>query len=931
MDSERWRRVEQIYHSALEQPSNSREAFLVEACGGDEDLRRLINDLISQSSFAGELVGIPIWDAVAESIKDCEIGTRLGPYEILGDLGEGGMGKVYRAIDTRLDRAVAIKVSAAQFSSRFERESRAISALNHPNICTLYDIGTNYLVMELVEGETLAQRIERLGPLPLRDALDILLQIAHALEAAHGKGIVHRDLKPSNVKIMPEGRVKVLDFGLAKSIGNEPVQCGALRTLASTTNDSVAGQMLGTPAYMSPEQARGENVDSRTDIWAFGCVLYELLTGTRAFPAERDPEAIAAILEREPDWRALPARTPRRIRALLRACLEKNVQRRPSNMTVVRSCVEAEARKRMARARTSVAVAVIVLAGAGFLFWVFGRQTTFTNSELLRPMPLTTYSGTQSEPTFSPDGNQVAFSWDGENQDNFDIYVKSIGTGPLVRLTRDPAPEISPSWSPDGKWIAFLRRSVPGRNTVVLIPAFGGPEQVLAEVAEAPALSRKNLAWVPDGNSLVVYDRPPGQAGGGWLISPGSSVRRRLTTVPAGGSAPWDGGFQFAPDGRTLAFIRDVTGNSGDLYLQPLGTDLSPAGAPHRLTRNNQNNIGLAWAPDGRSLIFSSGAAGNEELWRLPVSDGARATRLTAQNEVLGLAISARSHRLVFAQSRRELDIYRVDLDKHGIGVRAAVPLIVSSRLDRRPSYSPDGKKIAFVSLRSGNWQLWICDSDGKNLVQITSFSRGEVNFPVWSSDARQIGFVATAEGPGYAYVISANGGAPRKIQALGMDERPWAWSHDGQWIFFASSRTGKLQIWKMRTADGAIEQLTTQGYSFVRDFAESFDGRFIYYPRTDGVWRVAVDGGGEERVFSYPQLSAALQATRAGIYFVSGTPIKPGELMFYRFSDRSTSKVAGAENPSFYGLSVSPDGQHLLYAKFTGIGSDLMLVENFR
>src|SRR5260221_3861409 len=447
------------------------------------------------------------------------------------------MGRVYCALDTRLDRAVAIKVSNEQFSVRFEREARAISALNHPHICTLYDVGPNYLVMELVEGETLAQRIERGRPLLLEDVLEIGLQIAQALEAAHNKGIIHRDLKPANVKITPDGRVKVLDFGLAKSNRQEPI--GDSLPSDASANGSIAGQVLGTPAYMSPEQARGEDVDSRADIWAFGCVLYELLTGLRAFRAEDNSKA---TLEQGPDWRALPTRTPKRIRDLLRTCLEKDTQRRPRNMKQVRTRIEEEARSRASkrwRVRISMTAIVAVLLGAGLLAWIFRNQPSFSGDPLLRPIPLTSYPGNQSEPTFSPDGNQVAFSWDGEKQDNFDIYVKRIGPGPPMRLTHDPAAEISPAWSPDGNWIALLRASGPGENAVVLIPLPGGPERVVAEVAAAPALTRKNLEWSPDGKSLAVFDRPPGQPAGIWLMSIETGVRRRLTTVPMGGAAPW--------------------------------------------------------------------------------------------------------------------------------------------------------------------------------------------------------------------------------------------------------------------------------------------------------------------------------------------------------------------------------------------------------
>ncbi len=320
----------------------------------------------------------------------------------------------------------------------------------------------------------------------------------------------------------------------------------------------------------------------------------------------------------------------------------------------------------------------------------------------------------------------------------------------------------------------------------------------------------------------------------------------------------------------------------------------------------------------------------------MPISEGASPVRLTAQNEVLGLALSGRSGRLVFAQSRRELDIYRVDLDASGGAARGSTPLIVSSRYDRFPKYSPDGKRIAFVSLRTGAWQLWVSDSEGANPAQLTSFQRGEVSQVVWSPDGRQIGFVAASEGPEYAYTVSADGGMPHRMEALGTDVRRWAWSRDGRWILFASSRSGTLQIWRMPAAGGAPEQLTRQGYGFVRPFAQSPDGKLIYYPRPDGVWSVAIDGIAERQIFKLERdaeiTNPGFEPANSGIYFVGGgTSRKPGTLMFYRFSDKSIHKVTGVESPSSFGLSLSPDGKHLLYTKFTGIGADLMLVENFR
>jgi eukaryotic-like serine/threonine-protein kinase len=335
MTPERWQQIERLYHSALEREESQRAAYLNAACAGDESLVKEVESLLAQDKGAQGFLEAPAIEVAAKILNDDRerslLGRQMGCYQILSLLGAGGMGEVYLAHDSKLRRDVAIKVLPAAFVhdserlSRFQREARMLAALNHPNIATIYGLeqwdGVHYLVMELVPGKTLAERVKRGGPVPIEEALTIAKQIAEALEAAHEKGIIHRDLKPANVKVTPEGRVKVLDFGLAKAFAGD-VDLPHAPTLSQD------GRIMGTPAYMSPEQARGKPVDKRADIWAFGCVLYELLSGKQAFPGDTLSDCIAAVLEREPDWQALPAATPAKIRDLLRRCLQKDAQRR---------------------------------------------------------------------------------------------------------------------------------------------------------------------------------------------------------------------------------------------------------------------------------------------------------------------------------------------------------------------------------------------------------------------------------------------------------------------------------------------------------------------------------------------------------------------------------------------------------------------------
>ena len=327
MDSERWRRIEELFHAALALDPKSQQTFLSNACGADAELRRELESLLAQGEKAGSFLETHSTPAESAAAGAALLGRQFGPYRIVEPLGAGGMGEVYRAYDSQLGREVALKTLPAAFArdperlARLRREARTLASLNHPNIATIHGLeesgGAVYLVLELVEGEALC------GPVPVKLALDYARQIAEAIEAAHAKGIIHRDLKPANVKVTAQGHVKVLDFGLAKAVQDGNNVRGPSRTATTDGGETQAGQIVGTAPYMSPEQACGKVVDQRTDVWAFGCVLYELLAGKRAFAGESLPDTIASVLNQELNWSALPKKTPARIRALLRRCLEK--------------------------------------------------------------------------------------------------------------------------------------------------------------------------------------------------------------------------------------------------------------------------------------------------------------------------------------------------------------------------------------------------------------------------------------------------------------------------------------------------------------------------------------------------------------------------------------------------------------------------------
>jgi serine/threonine protein kinase len=499
---------------------------------------------------------------------------------------------------------------------RFVQEAKAASALVHPNIITIYDIdavqGMDFIVMECVAGKTLDHLIPRKG-MRLNEALKIAVQIADALARAHGAGIIHRDLKPSNVMVDEHGLVKVLDFGLAKLTEAVPIgEDGATRTLKPTTEE---GTVVGTVPCMSPEQAEGKRLDARSDIFSFGAVLYEMVTGHRAFQGDSKLATLSAVIKEDPA--ALPPDVPHYLGKVVTRCLRMDPGHRFQHMDDVKielaelkeesesGEIQGDATPGPRRLRrwiwVSGSLAAALLLGTG-LVW---RLREATPPSDLKATPLTSYSSTTASPSLSPDGENVAFVWNGEKQDNFDIYVKRIGgSGPPVRLTTDPAPEFGPAWSPDDHWIAFERQQK-GNVAVLLMPSEGGPGRKLTGIAAASVLS-----WTPDAKWLAFsqQDSPPQGPLSIWAINVDTVERRRLTTFvtqSAGDQDPLgDWCPSISPDGSALAFARTAKSEIFELYVQRLTRDLRPKGEPTKVTdKRFATVIGIAWTANGREIV----------------------------------------------------------------------------------------------------------------------------------------------------------------------------------------------------------------------------------------------------------------------------------------------------------------------------------------
>ena len=866
-------------------------------------------------------------------------GTRLGPYEISAQLGAGGMGEVYRARDRRLDRTVAIKVIPSHLSSdpvrrqRFEREARTISVLHHPNICTLYDIGhqdgTDYLVLEYLEGETLTARLAP-GPLPLEKTLRYGIEIADALDAAHHRGIVHRDLKPGNVLITAHGESKVLDFGLAKleEEESEPEAPTATRPELLTS----PGVAVGTVAYMSPEQARGEMLDVRTDIFSLGSVLYEMATGKRPFSGKTSAMVFKAILDEvPPPLTSLNPALPQGLNAIIAKALEKDrelryqsakeivvdlkhLQRASAASQVAATTVPVPAKPWILRRRVVGLGATILLVVAYSARWWFSKQGDTAVSALSRPVHVTTYPGAEEDATLSPDGRQVAFSGNVEADDNFDIYVKLIGAEPPLRLTRDPEPDEHPIWSPDGRWIAFTRNG----KKVLLVSPLGGMERTIAEG------NFVTCAWSADSQSVIVEARAPGEKEPFLAaISIASGEQKRIV-----GNANWPA--TVSHSGSKLAYASFAP--EPRLYVAALSQqlDVSKTRQIDWVTQV-QNILGCDWTENDRELVCALRMQGNDSpaLWRINAESQSQPQILPFSEGASGPVISTASHRLVWDKFKADSNIWRALNPERG-GKRPAGLFISSTEFDGLPEYSPDGSRIAFVSARSGQRELWVADANGSDLRMLTSMSNVEGGR--WSPDGKSIVFAQK----GKIHKVDSGGGIPREILLPpGIKATQPSYSHDGTWIYFACDSTGRSEVWRVSTVSGAVVQVTKNGGALP---SESPDGHFLFYIKTDVSERTLYsqppEGGREQRVFETSLRPPQFALAAGGLYYIRyDNWDHPIRIDFLDLRTGASRRVLTLNMPQRFnapGLSVSPDGKWLLYALFD-FEDDIMLFEGFQ
>jgi serine/threonine protein kinase/Tol biopolymer transport system component len=804
-------------------------------------------------------------------------GARLGPYEVIAKLGEGGMGEVWRATDTRLKRDVALKVLPAAFTAdrerlaRFEREAQVLAQLQHPHIASIHGLeesdGVRALVMELVEGEDLAALIAR-GPLPLDEALAIARQIAEALEAAHEKGIVHRDLKPANVKVRADGTVKVLDFGLAKALdppgaasssGNVATSPTMLNSPTLTVAPGTQlGMILGTAAYMAPEQAKGRSVDRRADIWAFGAVLYETLTCRRAFDGDDVSEVLASVLKTEPDWGALPRELPPAVRRLLRRCLEKDPHRRLSSIGDARleldeqepapapSSAIAEARRRSPLGWLAAGILGAALASVALLLWSPRRSTANDGPVRLSVVspPGVALFPDSAGVAISPDGKTVAFIVGDALRSDTRVWVRSLASLE-ARPLDDSVGANLPFWSPDGRRIGFMTT-----NKLKTISPDGGRSET---VCDAPA--GRGAAWGPDGTIVFA----PEAAGPLYRVAASGGTPRALTRLDAARKEVGHRMPAFLPDGVHFLYV-SLPGHDGkfDVYAG----SLRDAGR----TRVGAMESAPVFAAPGWLLFLRQGvlAAQRFDVERLslvgdpiPLADEPTTIFDPNLSFTAGRVTSVSASGAMAYYSAPSTNTVAVWLDAGG---RATGTLTLPPAHYDRVAISPDGARAVVVrSTSAAESTLWLTDLTRGGAVRLSS-GGGRNESPVWSPDGTRIVFSSDREGAQNLYVKTVGEPAPERLlyRSDVLFKFPVSWSPGGRWIVVSQLDPVTTQDLWLLPAEGG--QLTPYVMGPLRDNwgAPSPDERWFAYLSDE-------TGNLELHVDSFPRPTRSIQVSEEG------------------------------------------------------------------
>jgi len=767
-------------------------------------------------------------------------GTRLGPYEILGPIGSGGMGEVYRARDPRLNREVAIKVLPAAYSRtaerlrRFEQEARAAGTLNHPNILAVYDIGTYedtpYLVTELLEGSTLRERL-RSGAMPSRKAVEVAIQITQGLAAAHEKGIVHRDLKPENIFLCRDGRAKILDFGLAKLVASDTDQT---MTKTEFEQQTEAGVVMGTPAYMSPEQVRGQNADQRSDIFSFGAVLHEMLSGTRPFNGGSAADIASAVLNHDPP-EFTGGGIPVGLDRIVRHCVEKNPEQRFQSARDL--AFQLESLSSLSESNRVVspggklgarvlwgALALVALA-VGALSGLWWHRRAQTKVQFVRFQRLTDFAGLEESPALSPDGKSLAFVSDSSGSRQ--IWIRLLAGGPPLQITHDAGDHLEPRWSQDSAALIYYTPPSEGaeEGTLWEISALGGPPRRLAASVSGtdPSHDGKRMAFFRLNNrqvELVTADRD-------------GSDERVVTRFGPGFGYRYP---RWSPDDKTIAYVHSLENWNDDLYSAP-----ASGGDARLITQDRTLNAGLAWLPDGSGIVYSS-ARGSTllylptmHLWLTPATGG-EPRQLTFGDSGDESPDIDHDWRVVTSRKHMEFDIWKIPVGGDpSENVSRAVRVTHQTGQVQTPSLGPEDREVAYLSDSGGHGNIWILRLDNGQSRQLT-FEKSEnttLGVPLWSPDGNYLAFAATRFRGDQArtveyWLVRPDGSGLKMVIAEGA----WTtWSGDSRWLYYSESSparsTGSFRLMKVPVEGGVPVVVRTDN---ARGPAVAPDGSALFY-----------------------------------------------------------------------------------------------------
>ncbi|HEY7547155.1 MAG TPA: LpqB family beta-propeller domain-containing protein, partial [Blastocatellia bacterium] len=817
MDAERWAKIDWLLDEAMDRDPQSRAAFLEEACAGDEELLREVESLLEAHAQSAPFLSTPALNVAARNLAGERqvslVGKQFGAYQVISVLGAGGMGEVYLARDERLGRKLALKLLPQRFTRdadpvrRFEQEARAASALNHPNIITIYDIGemagTYFIAAEYVEGRTVRQMIER-GPLRVKDAMDICVQIADALAAAHDAGLVHRDIKPENVIVRPDGYVKVVDFGLVKLTERGLLEQKPGLGDPHRTNP---GTVLGTVAYMSPEQAEGVEVDHRSDLFSLGVLMYELLTGVVPFKGGSTVSTLDAIMYLQPaSLSSVNQNVSAEMERIVNRALEKDRDLRYQTANDLRaelkrlqreldssSIKSGAASSRPKKTQPSVSKPVIaIMAGAILTLAILSFVLWLNRSENIEPSPwlearstqITDFPHEEFFPSLSPDGNTIVYArWsDGDR----DIFTQRVGGFNAQNLTESfSGDDTQPAFSPNGAYIAF--RSERDGGGVFIMGASGESIRRLSDRGKA-----YHPAWSPDSQEVIYTDEIvvdprnrqvlPHRL---WAVNIKTLEKRLITTKDA--AQP-----QWSPNGYRLAYLASDEKTQRDIWT------MSPTGdGDVRVTNDSATDWNPVWSPDGKHLYFVSDRSGGMQLWRVAIDEqtghvlSAPELVPTPSASSQHISLSRDGKRLAFVNVSLKRNLYRVEIDpKREKLIGQPETLTQGSRLGIDMDISPDGEYLVYTTLADTDEDIAIFNSDGSGEPRLLTDDEYKDRGPRWSPDGKRIAFYSTRSGNFEIWLINADGTGLRRLTETGNDQafKP-IWSPDGKRLTFTNIR----------------------------------------------------------------------------------------------------------------------------------------------